>query len=91
MSLDKNDTIVGIIADTSNEIFNTIGLKIGDIAGNDLARVISNVNNANQRSIKTNENNNEGLVRRRKLYNDIVGNNNDLRVLEFLIPVNIMD
>ena len=69
--------MLGFIADTSNEISDTIGTKIGDIAGNDLAGVIASVNHANQRSIRTNENYNEGFVRSRKLNNYTVANNND--------------
>ena len=65
----KNGEMVGFMPDTNNEISDTIGTKIGDIAGNDSAGVISSVNNNNQRSIRTNENYNEGFVRRRKLYN----------------------
>ena len=37
--------------DTSNEISDIIGTKIGDVAGHDLAGVIASVNNANQQSI----------------------------------------
>ena len=76
------------IPDTSNEISNTIGSKIGDVAGNDLAGVIASVNHANQRNIRINENYNEGFVRKRKLYNYIVANNNDYRELELFIPLN---
>ena len=52
----KNGEMVGFILDTSNDISDTIGTKIGDVAGNDLAGVIASVNHANQRSITTNEN-----------------------------------
>ena len=57
----KNGEMVHFIVDTSDKISNTIGTKIGNKAGNNLAKVIANVKNANQRSIRTNENNNEGF------------------------------
>ena len=43
----KNCEMVGLIPDTSNDISDTIGTKIGDIAGYDLAGVIASVNHAN--------------------------------------------
>ena len=73
----KNGKIVGFILDNINEISDTIGTKIGDVACNDLTGVIPSVNHANQRSIRTNENYIEGFVRRRKLYNYTVANNID--------------
>ena len=89
VSLDKkNCEMVGLMPVTSNEISDTIGTKIGDVAGNDLAGVIASVNNANQRSIRTNKNYNEGFVRRRKLYNYTVANNNEYRGIEIFIPLN---
>ena len=84
----KIGEMVGFIADTSDEISDTIGTKIGDVAGNDLAGIIASFNHANQRSIRTNENYNEGFVRRRKLYNYTVVNNNDFREIELFIPLN---
>ena len=53
-----------------------------------MAVVIASVNHANQRSIRSNENYNEGFVRRRKLYNYTVANNNDFREVELFIPLN---
>ena len=84
----QNKQLCGFIADTSNEISDTIGTKLGDVAGNDLAGVIASVNHANQRIIRTNKNYNEGFVRRRKLYNYTVANNNDYREIELFIPLN---
>ena len=88
VSLDKNGEMVGLIADTSNKISDTITTKIGDVAGIDLVEVIASVNIANQRSIRTNKNYNEGFVRRRKLYNYTVANNNDYREIELFILLN---
>ena len=65
----QNGELCGYIPDTSNKISDIIGTKIGDIASNNLDGVIASVNHANQRSSRTNENVNEGFVRRRKLYN----------------------
>ena len=73
----QNGQLCGYILDTSNEISDTIGTKIGDVAGNDLVGVIASVHNANQRSIRTNENYNEGFVRRSKLSNYTIANNNE--------------
>ena len=84
----QNGQLCGYVPDTSNEISDTIGTKIGEIAGNDLAGVIASVNHANQRSIRTNENYNEGFERRRKLYNYTVANNNDFREIELFISLN---
>ena len=63
----QNGQLCGFIPDKSNEISDTIGIKLGDIAGNDLAGVIASVKHANQKSIKTNENYNERFLKRRKL------------------------
>ena len=52
----QNGDQCGYIPDTSNEISDTIGTKLADVADNDLAGVIASVNHANQRSIRTNEN-----------------------------------
>ena len=80
--------MVGFILDTSNEISDTIGSRIGDVVGNDVAGVIANVNNANQRNIRINENYNEGFVRRRKLYYYTVVANANFRQIELFIPLN---
>ena len=85
----QNGPLCGFIPDTSNEIFDIIGPKIGDVAGNDLLGVIASVNHANQRSIITNENYNEGFVRRIKLYNYTVANNNDFREIEVFPGIEI--
>ena len=73
--------MVGFIADTRNEISDTIGTRIGDIAGNNSAKGIANVNNNNQRIIQTNKSYNEGFVRKRKLYNYTISNNNKYRII----------
>ena len=84
----QNGELCGFIPDTSNEISDTIGTKLGDIAGNDSAGVIASVNHANQRNIRTNEKYNEGFVKRRKLYYYTVANNNDYKEIELFIPLN---
>ena len=84
----KNGEIVGFIPDNSNEICDTIGTKVGDIAGNDLAGVIASVNNDNRISIWTNENYIEWFVRRINFYNYTIENNNEYRELVLLIPLN---
>ena len=53
-----------------------------------MAEVIASVNNNSQRSIRTNENYNEGFLKPRKLYNYTVANNNDFREIELFIPFN---
>ena len=63
----RNGELVGFIPDTSSEISDTIGTRRGNVVGADAAVVIASLNNANQRNIQTNENYNNGFVRRRKL------------------------
>ena len=65
----QNIELVGFIIDTSSEISDTIGTRQGNVVRVDAAAVIASVNNENQRNIQTNENYNNGFVRRRKLYN----------------------
>ena len=80
--------LVGFIPDTSSKISNTIGTREGNVAGADAFAIIGSVNNANQRNVQTNENYNEGFVRRRKLYNYTVAANDDYRYIELFIPLN---
>ena len=80
--------LVGFIPDTSSEISDTIGTRQGNVVGVDATAVIASVNNANQRNIQTNENYNDGFVRRRKLYNYTVAANDDYRDIELFIPLN---
>ena len=79
--------LVGFIPDTSSEISDTIGTRQGNVAGANAAAVNASVNNANQRNIQTNENYNEGFVRRRKLYNYTVAANDNYRDIELFIPL----
>ena len=83
----QNGELVRFIPDTSSEISDTIGTRQGNVVGAAAAAVIASVTNANQRNIQTNENNNNGFVRRRKLYNYTVAANDDFRELEMLIPL----
>ena len=56
----KIGKMVGLIEDSSNAIFDTIGSRFGDITGNDVGGIVASVNKANQRNIKTNENYKKG-------------------------------
>ena len=60
----KNSEIVGFIPDKSNEISDSIGSRIGDIAGHDVAKIVANGNNANQKYIRINENFNVEFVKK---------------------------
>ena len=84
----KNGENGCFIPDNSNEISVTIGLRIGDVAGNDVAGVIANINNNNQRNCRINKNYNEGFVRRKKLYNYTVAANDNFREIELFLPLN---
>ena len=81
----RNGELVRYIPDTSSEISDTIGTRQGNVVGADAAAVIASINNANQRNIQTNENYNNGFVKRRKLYNYTVAGNDDFRDLEMFI------
>ena len=83
----QNGKLVGFIPDTSSEISDTISAKQGNVVGADAAAAIASVNNANQRNIQTNENYNNGFVRRKKLYNYTVAGNDDFRDIEMFIPL----
>ena len=52
----QTGSLVGFIPDTSFEVSDSIGRRIGDIAGNDVNAIIANVNHANQRNVQANEN-----------------------------------
>ena len=52
----QTGSLVGFIPDTSSEVSDSIGRKIGDIAGNDVNTIVANVNHANQRNVHANEN-----------------------------------
>ena len=43
--------LVGFIPDTSSEVSDSIGRRIGDIAGNDANAIVASVNNNNQRNV----------------------------------------
>ena len=60
----QTGSLVGFFPDTSSEISDSFGRRIGDIAGNDVNTIVANVNYANQRNVQANENYNEGLIRR---------------------------
>ena len=86
--INKNGEMVGFIANTSNEISDNIGSRINDIAGNDVAGIVANVINANQRNIRINENFNEGFVNRKRLYNYTVAANDNFREIILYISLN---
>ena len=52
----QTGSLVGFIPDTSSEVSNSIGRRVGDIAGNNVNAHIANVNHANQRNVHANEN-----------------------------------
>ena len=79
-----------MIRDTSSVISDTIGIRVGNVDGADVATVIELLNNAKQRNIQTNENYNKRFVSKRKLYNYKVAANNDFRKLDVFIPLNII-
>ena len=76
-----------VIPDTSSEVFDSIGRRIGDITGNDVNAIVANVNHANQRNVQANENFNDGFLKRRKLYHYTVAANDDFRDLNVFIPL----
>ena len=80
--------LVGFIPDTSSEVSDLIGRRVGDIAGNDVTAIIANVNHANQRNVQANKIFNEGFIRRRKLYNYTVAVNDDFKDLDVFILLN---
>ena len=82
----QTGSLVGFIPDTSSEVSDSIGRRIGDIAGNDVNAIAANVNHANQCNVQANENYNEGFIRRRKLYNYTFAANDDFRELDVFIP-----
>ena len=84
----ENSVVMYQILVMRSLILSVQGTRIGDIAYNDVAGVVASTNYANQRNIRTNENYNEGFVRRRKLYNYPVAANDDFRDLELFIPLN---
>ena len=84
----QTGSLVGFIPDTSSEVSDSIGRRIGDRAGNDANAIVSSVNNANQRSVQANENFNDGFLKRRKLYNYTVAANDDFRELDVFISLN---
>ena len=55
----QTGSLVGFIPDTSSEVSDSIGKRIGDIVCNDINAIIANVNHANQRNVQANENYNE--------------------------------
>jgi hypothetical protein len=84
----QNGELVGFIPDTSGEVSDTVGTRQGDLAGADAAAIIASANNAAQRNVRASGDYNDGFVRRRKLYNYTVANNDDFRELEMFIPLN---
>ena len=84
----QTGSLVGFIPDTSFEVSDSIGRRIGDIASNDVNAIVPNVNHANQRNVQANENYNEIFIKRRKLYNYTVVANDDFRELDMFIPLN---
>ena len=84
----RTGSLIGFIPDTSSEVSDSIGRRIGNIAGNDINAIVANVNHVNQRNVQANENYNEGFIRRRKLYNYTVAANDDFRNLDVFIQLN---
>ena len=84
----QTGSLFGFIPDTSSEVSDSIGRRIGYLTGNDVNAIFGNVNYANQRKVQANENYNEGFIRRRKLYNYTVAANDVFRVLDVFIPLN---
>ena len=77
------------LCETSSEILDTIVTRLGNVEGANAPAVIgSNNNNNNQRNVQKNENYNEGLVRKRKLYNYRVAANYNYRNIELFILLN---
>ena len=83
----QNGELVGCIPDTNSKISDTIGRRHGNVVGADVAAVIASVNNANQRNIQTNDNYNNGFVRKKKLYNYTVAANDDFREVKMFITL----
>ncbi len=79
---------VGFLPDSSNVVSETIGSRIGTIAGADAAGVITSVNHNDNRGVKYNNDFNEGFSKRKELYNYNVAANNDFREIEMFIPLN---
>ena len=84
----QTGSLVNFIPDTSSEVSDSIGKRIGDIVGIDVNAIVSKVNHANQRNVQANENYNKEFIRRRKLYNYTVAANDDFRDLDVFIPLN---
>ena len=84
----QTGSLVGFIRDTSSEVSDSIGRRIGDIAGNDVNAIVANVNHANQRNVQSNENYTEVFIRRRMLYNYTVAAYDDFKVLDVFIQLN---
>ena len=81
-------SLVNFIPDTSSDVSDSIGRKVGDIGGNDVTAIVANVNHSNTRNVEANEHFNDGFLRRRKLYNYKVAANDDFRDLDVFIPLN---
>ena len=84
----RSGALCGFIPNTSSEISDTIGTRLGNVDGADVAAVLGSFNNANQRNVQTNTNYNEGFVKRRRLYNYTIAANDDYRDIELFIPLN---
>ena len=73
----RSGALCGYIPDTSSDISDTIGTRLGNVDGADFAAVLGSLNNANQRNVQKNVNYNEGFVKRRRLYNYTIAANNE--------------
>ena len=74
--------LCGYIPDTSFEISDTIGTRLGNVDGDDVTAVLGSLNNANQRNVQNNVNYNEGFVR---LYNYTIAANDEYSEVEIFV------
>ena len=84
----RSGALCGFIPDTSSEISDTIGTRVGNVDNANVPAVLGSLNNANQRNVRTNENYNEGFLRRRRLYNYTIAANDEYREVEIFVSLN---
>ena len=84
----RSGALSGFIPDTSSEISDTIGTRLGNVDGADVAAVLGSLNNENQRNVQTHANFIVVFVKRRRLYNYTIAADDDYRDIELFIPLN---
>ena len=84
----RSGALCGYIPDTISEVSDTIGTRLGNVDGADVAAVLGSLNNANQGNVQTNANYNEGFVKRRRLYNYTIAANDEYREIEIFVSIN---